>query len=339
MSGRVDAADAVSTATTSAALLPEPVEGQAQGHEDVQPPALGSSTRQGDVAAGLSALLAAGPILLDGGLATELEAQGHDLSSALWSARLLTDDPEAIVVAHHAFFEAGAQVAITASYQAPLELIGSSVRLARQARDRHGHQDRWIAGSVGPYGASLADGSEYHGHYDIPLAELRAWHRPRIDRLAEAGVDLLALETVPCLVEAEALLAELAGTGLPAWLSITCAGDRTRAGEPAAEAFAMARGVDEVLAVGVNCTDPRDATGLIETAATASGKPVVVYPNSGENWDAIERCWVGEPAFRVEDVRRWVDDGARLIGGCCRVGPAQIAGLAEQVRCAVPPHH
>jgi homocysteine S-methyltransferase len=287
----------------------------------------------------LHAALVAGRIMLDGGLATELEAQGHDLSSALWSARLLTDNPEAIVAAHQAFFEAGAQVAITASYQAPLELIGASVRLARQSIDRHGPQDRWVAGSVGPYGASLADGSEYHGRYDVSVAELRAWHRPRIDRLAEAGADLLALETVPCLAEVEALLAELTGTGLPAWLSITCAGERTRAGEPAMEAFAMARGIDEVLAVGVNCTDPRDATGLIQTAAAASGKPVVVYPNSGERWDATDRSWVGEPAFRVEDVQQWVDDGARLIGGCCRVGPAQIAALAEQVRCAAPPHH
>ena len=168
---------------------------------------------------------------------------------------------------------------------------------------------------------------------------MRVWHRPRIDRLAEAGADLLALETVPCLAEVEALLAELAGTGIPAWLSITCAGDRTRAGEPAAEAFAMARDVDEVLAVGVNCTDPRDATGLVRAAATASGKPVVIYPNSGERWDPTDRRWVGEPAFRVEDVQQWVDDGARLIGGCCRVGPAQIAALAEHVRCAAPPHH
>ena len=277
------------------------------------------------------------PIILDGGLATQLEAQGHDLSSALWSARLLTDDPAAIVAAHQAFFEAGAQMAITASYQAPLELVGSSVALAGEARDRHGREGRWIAGSVGPYGASLADGSEYHGHYGLSIAELRVWHRPRIDRLAEAGADLLALETVPCLAEVEALLAELAGTGIPAWLSITCVGDRTRAGEPAAEAFAMAAHVDEVVAVGVNCTDPRDVAGLVRAAATASGKPVVAYPNSGESWDPIGRGWVGEPAFRVDDVQQWIDDGARLIGGCCRVSPAQIAALAEQVSCAAPP--
>ena len=294
---------------------------------------------RGAAAVSLRAALAAGPVLLDGGLATELEAQGHDLSSALWSARLLIDDPAAVVAAHLAFFEAGARVATTASYQAPVELIGSSVRLARQARDSTGREDRWIAGSVGPYGASLADGSEYHGHYDLSVAELRNWHRPRIDRLAEAGADVLAVETVPCLDEVEALLAELAGTGLPAWLSITCAGDRTRAGEPAAEAFAMAGDVDEIFAVGVSCTDPRDATSLVRVAATASGKPVVVYPNSGERWDPINHCWVGAPAFKISHVQQWIDDGARLIGGCCRVGPAHIAALAEHLRCAAPPPH
>ncbi len=277
-------------------------------------------------------------MLLDGGLATELEARGHDLSSTLWSARLLVDDPRAIVDAHQAYFDAGAKIATTASYQAPLELIGRSVELARQARDRYADgTTRWIAGSVGPYGASLADGSEYHGNYGRSVADLRAWHRPRIDRLMEAGADVLALETVPSLAEVEALLAELAGSGMPAWLSITCAGTRTRADEPAAEAFAMARDVDEVLAVGVNCTAPTDAGDLVRVATEVSGKPGVIYPNSGEQWDAVGRRWTGAPGFRAEDVQRWIDGGARLIGGCCRVGPYEIAALAE-ISCAAPPH-
>ena len=138
------------------------------------------------------------PVLLDGGLATQLEAQGADLRSRLWSAQLLLDDPAAVVAAHEAFFAAGAQVATTASYQAPVELIGLSVRLAQQARDAFlSEGERWVAGSVGPYGASLADGSEYRGDYGRSVAELRAWHRPRIAALVEAGVDVLALETIP----------------------------------------------------------------------------------------------------------------------------------------------
>ena len=114
---------------------------------------------------------------------------------------------------------------------------------------------------MGPYGASLADGSEYRGDYGRSVAELRAWHRPRIAALVEAGVDVLALETIPTLVEVEALLQEVAGTGVPCWLSITAAGDRTRAGEPAYAAFALAAEIPEVVAVGVNCLDPRGCPG------------------------------------------------------------------------------
>lgn len=238
-----------------------------------------------------AAALTAAPVLLDGGLATQLEAQGATLSTALWSAQLLGDDPNAIVAAHTAFFAAGAQVATTASYQAPLQLIGQSVRLAQQARDRcTDDRRRWVAGSVGPYGASLADGSEYRGDYGLSVDQLRTWHRPRIAALVESGADVLACETIPCLAEAEALLLELDGTGVLAWLSLSCAADRTRAGEPAYAGFAMAGDVAEVVAVGVNCVDPIDVPGLLSLAAGASGKPGVAYPNRGETWDAERRA-------------------------------------------------
>jgi homocysteine S-methyltransferase len=294
----------------------------------------------------LADALHAGPVVLDGGLATRLEAQGHNLDSELWSARLLHDNPDAIVQAHAAFFAAGAQVATTASYQASIggftqagmtrdeaeQLIKRSVRLAEQARasfdDDH---DRWIAGSVGPYGAALADGSEYRGDYDLSVAELREWHRPRIELLAEAGVDILALETIPCLAEVEALLAEIERAGQPCWLSMTCAGDRTRAGEPAAEAFSLAANIDEVIAVGVNCIDPADALSLVRSASAASGRPVVVYPNSGEGWDAAARAWIGPATFLTEDVEDWISGGARLVGGCCRVGPPEIKAIHDLV--------
>lgn len=285
-------------------------------------------------------------MVLDGGLATELEAQGHDLTSDLWSARLLAEEPAAIVAAHAAFFDFGARVAVTSSYQASFDglaaagldrsgaeaLLRRSVELADQARQQTDDpESRWVAASVGPYGAALADGSEYHGRYGLSVAELRAWHRPRLEVLATAGADVLACETVPCLAEAEALLLEVQRLGVPAWLSMTCVGDRTRAGEPVAEAFALAREVPGLVAVGVNCTDPADADGLVTLAAEVSGLPVVVYPNSGEAWDAGARAWSGDSQFHPEQVTRWTRAGARLVGGCCRVSPADIAALAATV--------
>jgi S-methylmethionine-dependent homocysteine/selenocysteine methylase len=291
--------------------------------------------------------LATGPVVLDGGLSTELEARGHDVGSALWSARLLRDDPEAIVAAHAAFAAAGAQVATTASYQATFDrfaaagmdragtarLIASSVALARR-----GAPEGWVAGSVGPYGAMLADGSEYTGAYvdTVGVRELRAFHRPRMELLAEAGADVLACETVPAAAEAEALLAEAEALGVPIWLSLTTVTGRdgvvrTRRGERAADVFVEAAGVDAVVAVGVNCTDPAGVGPAVEAAA-GSGKPVVVYPNSGEGWDAAGRRWTGSPGIDADAVPRWVEAGARLVGGCCRVRPQHIAAIARMIR-------
>ena len=302
-----------------------------------------------DLGTSLAAALAGGVVVLDGGLATELEARGHDLTSALWSARLLAEDPAAVVAAHAAFFAAGAQVAVTSSYQASFDglaaagldrdaavaLLRRSVALAEEARQQTDDPERrWVAASVGPYGAALADGSEYRGDYGLSVAELRTWHRPRLEVLAAAGADVLACETVPCLAEAEALLLEVQRLQVPAWLSLTCVGDRTRAGEPVAEAFAMARDVPELVAVGVNCTDPADVEALVGLATAASGLPVVVYPNSGETWDAEARRWSGRSQFHPEQVGRWTGAGARLVGGCCRVGPADIAHLAAAITTA-----
>jgi homocysteine S-methyltransferase len=298
------------------------------------------------VSARLAAALAAGPVVLVGGLATQLEAQGHDLSSSLWSARLLLDDPAAIVEAHRRYFEAGARVAITSSYQASFDgfdaigidraqtesLLRRSVRLAQHARDEVADETpRWVAASIGPYGAAMADGSEYRGTYGLTVGELRRWHAPRLAVLADAGADVLALETVPCLAEVEALLAEIDGSGTACWLSVTCDGDRTRAGEPASEAFTMARDVAEVIAVGVNCTAPAVVAALVTSAAHVSGKPVVVYPNSGEGWDATQRAWTGSATFAEGQVEDWVTRGALMVGGCCRVGPGEIGSIAARI--------
>jgi homocysteine S-methyltransferase len=286
------------------------------------------------------------PVVLDGGLATELERQGSDISGRLWSARLLRDDPQAIVDAHRAFFRAGASVATSASYQATFEgfaaiglstgetrqLMRRSVELAREAAAEVTDRPTWVAASVGPYGAMLADGSEYRGEYGLTVRELREFHRPRLQALADSGADVLALETVPCAAEVEALLEEVSSLGQPAWLALSVTGTATRAGEPLADVLAMAADVDNVVAVGVNCSAPEDAAAAVPIAHRASGKPVVVYPNSGEGWDAAARCWSGISELDTHDVDTWVLEGARLVGGCCRVTPDQIHDLADRVR-------
>ncbi|WP_318212138.1 MULTISPECIES: homocysteine S-methyltransferase [unclassified Streptomyces] len=292
----------------------------------------------------LADALGAGVLVLDGGLSNQLEAQGCDLSDALWSARLLADGPEQIEAAHAAYVRAGARVLITSSYQATFQgfarrgvgreeaarLLARSVELARTSAADVG-EEVWVAGSVGPYGAMLADGSEYRGRYGLSVRELEAFHRPRIEVLAAAEPDVLALETVPDVAEAEALLRAVEGCGVPVWLSYTVEGGRTRAGQDLAEAFAVAAGNDRVVAVGVNCCDPAEAGPAVELAVAMTGKPAVVYPNSGELWDAGARGWRGDIAFDPARATGWAASGARLIGGCCRVGPATISALGSSL--------
>ncbi|MEV8318630.1 homocysteine S-methyltransferase [Streptomyces sp. NPDC059900] len=298
----------------------------------------------------LADALARRPLVLDGGLSNQLEAAGHDLSDALWSARLLADAPEAIAAAHRAYYAAGADIATTASYQATFEgfarhgidavstaeLLRLSVELAREAGADAG-REVWVAASAGPYGAMLADGSEYRGRYGLTVAELERFHRPRLEVLADAEPDVFALETVPDTDEARALLRAVRGLGIPAWLSYTVSGGYTRAGQPLAQAFALAADAEEVLAVGVNCCDPGDAEAAVRLAARITGKPVVAYPNSGESWDAAARAWRGPRRFGAGRVTALRDAGARLIGGCCRVGPEMISRMAAELSAADRP--
>jgi homocysteine S-methyltransferase len=290
-------------------------------------------------------------IVLDGGLATELERRGHDLSDDLWSARLLIDRPDEIVATHLSYFRAGAQVATTASYQASFEgfasrgcshdeaadLMRRSVVLAREAAQGAAEEAgdgvrRWVAASVGPYGAVLADGSEYHGDYGVTDASLRDFHRPRMEVLAQAGADLLAIETVPSEQEVTVLLQLLdeMPESTQAWLSLTCAdGATTRRGEDLDRVLGLARGHDRVVAVGVNCTAPEHVEEIVTRAVAASGRPAIAYPNSGESWDGTARRWGGDGAgVDPAAAERWVTAGARWIGGCCRVGATDIARLA-----------
>ncbi len=293
--------------------------------------------------------MTAAPILLDGGLATQLEAAGHDLSGALWSARLLRDDPEAIVDAHLAYFRAGARVAVTASYQASFEgfaavgigrdetaaLIRRSVELAARARDlderERGALGLRIAGSVGPYGAMLAGGQEYTGDYgSAGRPELVAFHRPRIAELVGAGADLLAVETIPQIGETEVLVDLLAEVRVPAWISFCCRdGAHLADGTPIQEAVTLAVRAPRLLAVGVNCTAPEHVESLLAAAREVTDIPFVVYPNDGRAWDGTAHRWVGRPSgITAERVRRWQQLGAGLIGGCCGVDAHGLAAIS-----------
>ena len=292
-------------------------------------------------------------VVLDGGLATQLERAGADLSDPLWSARLLLDDPSLVFAAHVAYFEAGADLAISASYQASFEgfaargiderdaaaLLRRSVQIARAARDAfwgEGHEGRprpLVAASIGPYGAVLANGAEYTGDYGIDTPALARFHARRLDVLAapETGADLLAIETIPSLREAEAVVRALEGRTAPAWMSFTCRDAETLAdGSPFSEAVAVAAAAPSVVAVGVNCTAPSLIAPLVAVAATA-GRPVVAYPNRGARWDAGRRRWIDageitrDLAARAPD---WVAAGARLVGGCCGTGPGDIREIA-----------
>ena len=314
-------------------------------------------TDRREVPAGpLSEILAAqGYLVLDGGLATELERRGADLSDRLWSAKQLVDGPDLIRLVHEAYYAAGADVAVSASYQASVagfaaggvmpgearRLIARSVELAQEARQRFWAAGRsaaqrlWplVAGSVGPYGAALADGSEYRGSYGVSRQALADFHGPRLEALLSARPDLLAIETIPSPGEAVLVLELLESwPAVQTWVTFTCRdGSRVSEGQPVAEAIAAVAGHPQVAAVGFNCVAPTLVDDLLVAAARVTAKPLVVYPNSGERWDATARRWApGEGPFDFgEAATRWRDRGARLIGGCCRTTPETIRAIRK----------
>lgn len=294
-------------------------------------------------------------MILDGGLATELEARGYDISGSLWSARVLRTAPEAIEQLHYDYYAAGADCAITSSYQASYEgfagigldaddttrLLRLSVELARSARSRYqrdqpdDHRELFVAASVGPYGAVLHDGSEYRGDYGLSVVQLIAFHARRFEVLASAGADFLACETIPVLEEARAYVELLARhPESQAWLSFTSPdGVHTSHGEPLAECARLVDPVPNVFAVGVNCVKPEIVGEAIRALAAGTGKPIVVYPNSGECWSARDESWHGAPGHGLAALApAWICAGARHVGGCCRVGPSQIAQLKAALR-------
>lgn len=327
-------------------------------------------------------------MILDGALATELEQHGCDLDDPLWSARVLIENPDVIVQVHTDYFRAGADCAITSSYQATvdgfskrgigeqaaLDLIRKTVELAAQARD-----DVWaevqnsvlentevtpegnsslmdtkkqtsvvpekgplvrprplVAASVGPYGAYLADGSEYIGHYGVTDETLAEFHRPRIAALLEAGADILALETIPSLQEARVLVDLL--KEFPhayAWLSFSLKDGTTISEGTPIETCAQLFGSEpQIAAIGLNCAPMEVVTEAVSILSRTSDKPVIVYPNSGEVYDAATKTWSGQGTCgSMSDAsEQWVAAGAKIIGGCCRTTPHQIGELAKKWR-------
>jgi homocysteine S-methyltransferase len=282
-------------------------------------------------------------VVLDGGLSVVLAEAGCDLSSDLWTAALLRDSPDQVVGAHRRYLAAGAQVSTTASYQASRDgfestgmspeaadrLIGDSVRLARQAHDSAPTgTPTWVAASVGPYGAALADGSEYRGNYGVTARTLRDFHARRLEVLAAASPDVLAVETIPDVREAEVLVPLLDDLGLDAWFSYAVAGGRTRAGQSLDDAFAVVAGSSSVIAAGVNCCAPDEVLGALQVASAAGVAAGIAYPNQGRAWDAERHAWTGRASFELELVPSWIEAGARLVGGCCEVGPQHVSALA-----------
>lgn len=306
------------------------------------------------------------PIILDGALATYLETLGCDISSALWSASILLSQPSLIKKTHLDYFRAGANAAITASYQASIpslisnlgisevearEVVRKSVELAGEAREEYIsekvsissesneasiRENLWIAGSIGPYGASLSDGSEYTGAYSLPHEDMKSFHRARMQVLVHAGVDILACETMPSAPEIRALLdlltVEFPGT--EAWFSFTLRDSAHIAdGTPLSEIAEMFAGVEQVVALGFNCVDDEVALAALETLGPlVKGQAMVVYPNSGESWNAQERAWEGsrtEGTTLREKTVTWWRAGAKMIGGCCRTTPEDTREMKQ----------
>jgi len=292
-------------------------------------------------------------VLIDGGLATYLEQLGHDISGEMWSAKLLDTNPDAIVAAHRAYLDAGAEIIATASYQASRNgfmaaglsaadadgLIVKSVKLAEQARQEFLHDNPGtervplIAASIGPFGAALHDASEYTGQYGVTEEALREFHRDRLELLDKSEPDLLACETIPSFEEAKVLAELLDKAERPAWVSFSCRDEQHISdGTPIVDVANLFAGHSRVSAIGVNCIAPELVLPIIATLkSSVPDKAIVVYPNSGETYHVEDNSWSGTTTeFQCEQsAQAWADAGAKLVGGCCRIGPAQIAAMAK----------
>lgn len=291
-----------------------------------------------------------------------LESCGCDLNHPLWTAEVLISNPELIAQAHLDYLNAGAHCITTAGYQASVqgledlgystadiqELILKPVALARQAVDlftktRQPDHRPLIAASIGPYGAYLADGSEYRGNYGLSDAELKHFHEKRISLLDNSGADLLAIETIPSLQEAKVLSELLSRCQTPSWISFSCKDEvHINDGNDLSEACELIAPIKQVFGIGVNCTAPNHISGLINIIKEhAPSKKVVIYPNSGEVFNPEDKTWKG---FSVSEdfasqAARWMKEGADIIGGCCRIGPSHIKAISTGLSKLSSPTH
>jgi len=297
-------------------------------------------------------------LILDGAFSTELERKGCDLNDPLWSAKILTENPQAIAEVHEDYFNAGADCVITASYQATFEgfmkrgfseeqagdLIKLSINIAKDVRDKFWSKKEnqlnrpkpLVAASVGPYGAYLADGSEYRGQYNLDEEALIEFHKKRMETLISAGPDILACETIPCLVEAKAVVKVLEeNSGVYAWISFSAKdGTHINSGEAIADCAKWLNDYEQVAAIGINCTAPEYVATLIEEIRKGTDKPIIVYPNSGETYNPDNKVWQGSSINQSygQSALGWYKKGATIIGGCCRTTPDDIRAVAKWVR-------
>lgn len=289
--------------------------------------------------------------VLDGGLASELEHQGARINGPLWSAQALEDEPEKLAAVYRAYIEAGSQCIATCSYQVsrmgyaevglPAERADTalvrSVEIARSVVSEFPDRRVLVAGSLGPYGAALHNDGEYTGDYNCSYDDLVRFHRERIEVFARATgaqrPDLLAFETFPSLEEARAVGEALAPwPEIHAWFSFSCRDDKhVSHGERVVDCAALVASFSQTVAIGVNCVPPRWIPPLISELRAGSDKPVMVYPNSGEGWDAANRCWTGvtDPDEFGAGAAQWFKAGAQIVGGCCRTRPAHIREVAK----------
>lgn len=304
----------------------------------------------------LTDLLAAnGVLVIDGAMGTELEVRGCNLNDKLWSAKVLVENPEIIYQVHLDYLRVGADLIITSSYQASvpgyarrglseqqaLALIAKSVELAQQARtdyltETNANKTLLIAGSIGPYATLLADGSEYRGDYQLSHDEYAAYHRPRVQALIAAGIDFLCIETIPSVSEVHSQLKLL--TEFPtvtAYMSFSLRdAEHLCDGTPLAAFMDQVNAQPQVVAIGVNCIALDKVTDALKTLNRLTDRPLMVYPNSGEQYDPITKTWISrnDKQSLVDHIDEWIANGAKGVGGCCRTGPQDIANIAAKLK-------